>query len=172
MELKNVKSESFETKIFMHYIDPVFKPDPSKPFKKQEFCVRIIDSLNGSDFENKMVFQVLGDDTKPQDDDTKLLDGLVPGDRVDIVYNIKSFPKKDMNKPPTALNPESLKGFNNLTAKKITLFEKTGNVSNVNLNDKKAQWDKMQLELKDKNVPHENMKWSEEKGMWIDDLPF
>lgn len=172
MNFKNEIVGSNGQRVAIDWIDPIFKPDAQKPFMKREFSLKITDIVNDNEYPYTVSMQVTGDETKPQYNNIKLLDGLEPGDEVDVVYNIKSFNKKNTKKEPTVLNPESFGAFNNITATKITLVKKAQKTTVVNLDDKKAAWDKYQKELKDKNIPHEGMKWDETKGEWVDDLPF
>lgn len=169
-KLTNVEGLS---RVTIDWIDPIFKPDAQKPFKKQEFSLRVVDIVNDNEYPYTMVLQVTGDDTKPQFDGTKMLEGINRGDVVDVTYNIKSFNKVNTKKAPTPDNPESHQAFNNITCTKITLVKKAEPSANtVNLDEKKAAFEKYQRELKDPNIPHEGMKWDDEKKEWVDDLPF
>ncbi len=171
MDIKNVEGLSKTT---IEWIDPIFQPNPKKTFIKRVFCVRTVDTVNGNEYPNSLVIQALGQTDRPNEDKTKLLDGLNIGDMVDLSYGIKCQISVKDKKEPTEKNPGCFDGFLNLNLNSISLF-KAGNVAPVpasEIEDKKKAWDKKQADLKNKDVPHEGMVWNESLGTWEDDLPF
>lgn len=172
-----------EIKGKIKWIDPTTVPAEGKTFIKRNFCLMIETVDHMMDVHiNHINMQLLGNSDKPQYDKTKQLDGINVGDEVNVKFVIQGTCAKKDGKPSSDQNPEGLDGFNNITAVKI---ERVGGSQNQPtpapatapnpptsaIPDKKAEWDKQQADLRNKEIDHPGMMWSDSDGMWVED-PF
>lgn len=136
----------------IRFIDPI-KP-ASEKFNSEsiDFAIESETEVNGNTYTDVLVLQTIGDKIHN-------LDSIIPGDEVDITYGIRGIVKAKEGKPASDKNPNSLSGFNNLTAtsiyksaRQIELDKNKGqsgsNTVSDQAKDKLDEWNKSQSQAK------------------------